>query len=222
MSTKNRNRFIVPATDSDVVVTTADTEVTEPSGEENVAQEPPAPETPQESLVEKQVAPQVVEVATPKPVAVSKAASKETTKPEGFTPVFKVELDLSSYAEAMDKTKAINPEEGGRWQYSLYNTIRGILNASSQEVFNQEWNTLLAYFNKNKDGIFNENFIFRFPEQWTGSATEFTLFRRVLYTIIQTADPKARKKALVDINMAMVSEGMTEAQRNNLFTFYQV
>ena len=173
-------------------------------------------------LVEENKETQVVhQVSTPSPdKKVSHQSS--TQKPEGFTPVFKIELDLNNYAEAMDKTKAINPEEGGRWQYSLFNTIKSILNAPDQETFNKEWNTVLNYFNKNKDGIFNENFIFRFPQNWPGSPQEFTMHRRIVYTLIQTANPKTRNKTIADINMSMVTEGMTEKQRNHLNAFYNV
>jgi hypothetical protein len=139
---------------------------------------------------------------------------------EGFKPVFKIELELSSYSEAMDKSKAINPEEGGKWQYSLFTTIRNTLSNKSQEEFNKEWNTLLLFFNKNKEGIFNEHFIFRFPEQWPGSSNEFSIFRRILFTIIQTADPKNRKKNLSEINLELVTTGLTEVQRNNILNFY--
>jgi hypothetical protein len=163
----------------------------------------------------------VHQVSTPSPdKKVSHQSS--TQNPEGFTPVFKIELDLNNYAEAMDKTKAINPEEGGRWQYSLFNTIKSILNAPDQETFNKEWNTVLNYFNKNKDGIFNENFIFRFPQNWPGSPQEFTMHRRIVYTLIQTANPKTRNKTIAEINMSMVTEGMTEKQRNHLNAFYNV
>ena len=163
----------------------------------------------------------VHKVSTPSPdKKVSHQSS--TQKPEGFTPVFKIELDLNIYAEAMAKTKAINPEEGGRWQYSLFNTIKSILNAPDQETFNKEWNTVLNYFNKNKDGIFNENFIFRFPQNWPGSPQEFTMHRRIVYTLIQTANPKTRNKTIAEINMSMVTEGMTEKQRNHLNAFYNV
>lgn len=174
------------------------------------------------SLVEQTNKAQVVhQVSTPSPE--KKVPSQPSTqKSEGFTPVFKIELDLNNYAEAMDKTKAINPEEGGRWQYSLFNTIKSILNAADQETFNKEWTTLLNYFNKNKDGIFNENFIFRFPQNWPGSPQEFTMHRRIVYTLIQTANPKTRNKTIADINMAMVTEGMTQAQRNRLNAFYNV
>lgn len=149
------------------------------------------------------------------------AAPAPTHKQEGFTPVYKVQLDLNNYAEAMDKKKSIVPEEGGKWQYSLFNTIKGVLNAKDQEEFNKEWNTALVFFHQNKDGIFNENFIFRFPAEWPGSQTEFTIFRRIVYVMLQTANAKTRKAALKDINLGMAVEGLTEAQRTKLLNFYE-
>lgn len=146
--------------------------------------------------------------------------SSHSQPQKGFKPVYKVELELIGYTEAMDKAKPMVPADGGKWQYSLFKAIKSIFLAKSQEDFNNEFNTVLSFFNKNKDGIFNEKFIFRFPENWPGSQAEYTQNRRLVYLIIQTADPKGRKKALDQINMEMVAEGMTEAQKNYLYNFY--
>ena len=162
--------------------------------------------------------------ATPEPVQKQQEApaAPVSTTEEGFKPVYKVQLDLANYAEAMDRKKSIVPEEGGKWQYSLFTTIKNVLSTKDQEQFNKEWNTALVFFHQNKDGIFNENFLFRFPEQWPGSSTEFTAFRRIAYVMIQTADAKARRKALQDINMELVVQGLKEDQRTRLLNFYQV
>lgn len=173
----------------------------------------------QSDTAEKVATPVVEQVAQPAAVA---APSVQQPKQEGFTPVYKVQLDLTNYAEHMPTDKAISPEEGGKWQYSLFSTIRGILNAKDQEEFNREWNTLLTFFFQNKDGVFNENFIHRFPHQWPGSSSEFTLHRRLITLILETADPKARRKALSTINMELVTTGMNQHQRTRLLNFYQV
>lgn len=159
------------------------------------------------------------EVAKP---AVEQPKASATQSQKGFKPVYKVELELTGYAEAMDRKNTVVPEQGGKWQYSLFKAIKSCFAAKSQEDFNNEFNTILSFFNKNKDGIFNEKFIFRFPENWPGSATEYTQNRRLVYLIIQSADHKGRKKALEQINMEMVAEGMTEAQKQMLFNFYML
>lgn len=158
----------------------------------------------------------VVESVTEQP----KASTTQNQK--GFKPVYKTELELTNYAEAMNKNNTIIPEQGGKWQYSLFNIIKSCFEAKTQEEFNREFATILNFFQKNKDGIFNEKFIFRFPENWPGSDVEYTQNRRIIYLIIQTADPKTRKKALEQINMELVSEGMPEAHKQMLFNFYQM
>lgn len=235
---KNRNRYNVSvATNSNgdqmtqqqsttEEQTSQDQELQDPQvNQEQVSQEGTSEQETavqeQQSQVTQEVT-QAVEKEIEQPALQKSSPQPSNKQPEGFTPVFKVELDLNNYAEAMDKSKAINPEEGGRWQYHLFTTIKSILNASDQETFNKEWNTVLNFFNKNKDGIFNESFIFRFPQNWPGSPQEFTMHRRVIYTLIQTANPKTRAKSLQDINMSMVTEGMTQTQRNHLNAFYNV
>lgn len=180
------------------------------------AQETTAPETVTAAPVVQETKPAEAEAAKAQP------KSSHSQPQKGFKPVYKVELELTGYAEAMDKAKPMVPADGGKWQYSLFKAIKSIFLAKSQEDFNNEFNTVLSFFNKNKDGIFNEKFIFRFPENWSGSQAEYTQNRRLVYLIIQTADPKGRKKALDQINMEMVAEGMTEAQKQMLFNFYQM
>lgn len=178
----------------------------------------------QETTAQETAAAPVVQETKPAEAEAAKAQPKSSqSQPQkGFKPVYKVELELTGYAEAMDKAKPMVPADGGKWQYSLFKAIKSIFLAKSQEDFNNEFNTVLSFFNKNKDGVFNEKFIFRFPENWPGSQSEYTQNRRLVYLIIQTADPKGRKKALDQINMEMVAEGMTEAQKQMLFNFYQM
>ena len=192
---------------------TADQEVVEQE-----AEQAPAEEVTQQAPVKEQ-APVVEKEATQ---AVKSEASQTTKSKERFTPVYKVELDLIGYAEAMDTKNAIVPEEGGRWQYSLFTSIKSVLNTADQVQFNKEWNTVLNFFHKNKHGVFNERNLFRFAEHWTGSASEYTTARRILYTLIQTADPQTRRAALASIKLDLVTEGLTEAQRVKLLNFYGV
>jgi hypothetical protein len=162
-------------------------------------------------------------VVESKPVeapVVEKQKASVSQSQKGFKPVYKVELELAGYAEAMDKKNVMVPEVGGKWQHSLFKAIKSVFAATSQETFNNEFNTILSFFNKNKDGVFNEKFIFRFPECWPGSPNEYTQNRRLVYLIIQTADPKARRKALDEINMELVAEGLPEAHKQMLFNFY--
>ena len=204
-------------------------EVAEQTGAQEEVQQAQEEQAVQQEVAEQSDATQEV-VTKEQPVvaeekvaeAVKSKASHSVQKEERFTPVYKVELDLIGYAEAMDSKKAVVPEEGGRWQYSLFTSIKNVLNTADQNQFNKEWATILNFFHKNKNGIFNEKFLFRFAEHWTGSTTEYTTARRLLFTLIQTADPKTRRTALASIKLDMVTEGLTEAQRVKLLNFYGV
>jgi len=144
----------------------------------------------------------------------------KVSKQEGFSPVHRVEFDLTSYAEAMGKDKAVDPTEGGKWQYSLLQIFKSILNNNDQSEFDKEWNTVLNFFKKNSDGIFNEYYMNRFSDNWIGSPNEYSLYRRLVYTVIQTADPKTRNKAIKDIDLGLVTEGLNEVAKTRLLTFY--
>lgn len=134
--------------------------------------------------------------------------------------VYRVEFELSMYSENMAPGKSIDPIEGGRWQFSLLTTIRGILSARDQETFNKEWNTLLAVFHENKNKLYTENYLFRFPEQWPGSELEFAFFRRIVYAALRTADPKTRKAAIKDVNLELLTSTLNQDQRNKIINFY--
>lgn len=143
-------------------------------------------------------------------------------KEEVFMAVEKVLFSLNAYKEAMDINKAVVPEEGGRWQYSLFTTLKSILSAKTQEDFNKEWATVLNFFFENKDGIFNEKFIMRFPQYWPGTDTEFNLFRNLVWLIIQTADKAKRKTNLKSINLDNIFSKLKEEEKNKLINFYQI
>lgn len=236
MSNKNRNRQPITMTNTAQIQQQSNANGTQAPQEPNQqSQDDQANESTQDNAgadqaaqsSNDQTAEKAEDKAAPAPAqekqAQPAAAPAPTkTQQQGFTPVYKVQLDLTNYAEHMAKDKTISPEEGGKWQYSLFTMIRGILNAKDQEEFNREWNTLLTFFQQNKDGIFNENFIHRFPHQWPGSTSEFTLHRRLITVILETADPKNRRKALNTINMELVTDGMNQAQRTRLLNFYEV
>lgn len=147
--------------------------------------------------------------------------SKTSTKQE-FTPVYNVQTQLVSYMEAMLPSKAIDPAEGGKWQYHLYSLFKQVLNANSQEEFNSQFNTILHFFRENKDSLFNHFYMTRFPEHFTGSDKEFKVFRSLAYLIIETCDVKTRKKNLEKINLETLTSELTEAEKQKLINFYLI
>lgn len=168
-----------------------------------------------EEVVEKQEEPQVVQ-EEPK-----KNKSAVSVEKKGFKPVYKIELELTSYMDEMNPKKPIDPEVGGKWQYSLYTILRNIFNTDSQEQFNAEFNTVLSFFHKNKknDNALSENFIYR-PYMWTGSDKDYVVFRKLIQLIIETADPKVRKSFASKVDFSRTFAEMKEQERQLLINFY--
>lgn len=164
-------------------------------------------------------APQVSESFSKKEAPVQ-AQPKQSAAPAKFQAVYRVEMELNNYLEVMGLGKSITPELGGTWQYSLYHTVKGILAAKDQVTFNAEWGTLLHFFDDNKGNVFNDKFIFRFPEYWPGSANGFTSFRRLIYLAMQTSNIQTRKTQVKDISLERATEGLQEDQKNKLINFY--
>lgn len=166
-------------------------------------------------------APQVVEEELKKSDETKKTTTTVSSDKKGFKPVYKIELELTSYMEEMNPKKPIDPEVGGKWQYSLYTILRNIFNTDSQEQFNAEFNTVLGFFHKNKksDNALSENFIYR-PYMWTGSEKEYVVFRKLIQLIIETADHKARKSFASKIDFSKTFGELKEQERQLLINFY--
>jgi len=149
------------------------------------------------------------------------SSSKSTTKKE-FIPVYDTQIQLISYMEAMLPTKIIDPIEGGKWQYHLYLVFKQVLAAKEQEEFNSQFNTILHFFKENKDSLFNFNYMFRFPEYFTGSDKEFTVFRNIAYLAIETCEPETRRKNLENINLETLTADLSETEKQKLINFYLI
>lgn len=132
-----------------------------------------------------------------------------------------VELDLANYMEAVHPSKTVTGEFGAGWQNSLYQTLKRVINNTNPDTFKVEWNTLLNFFHRHQDEMFNENFIFRFGANWKGSAKDFTAFRHLVYLAVRTADPKTRQKEARDFSINRVIQGMPVHAANNLINFYE-
>ncbi len=170
----------------------------------------------------------VVEVALqfkPKeqePAPAVKQAVKQASAPAPSSSqnVTKIEQQLVSYMDGMTPSIALDPKVGGQYQNFLFNMLRTVLNNSDQDQFRREWMTILNVFNKNKEGVFHENYIMRFPQHWNLSDSEGALFRRLIAVIIQTAAPDNRASFGSNVRLDTVVEGLNAVQKNNFLNFY--
>lgn len=174
-----------------------------------VAQEPAAVEVVKQQQI-------VVESVTP-----VKAPIVANINEEGKLDM-NVQHQLETYADNMAVGKPVDPKAGGLQQYTLYKLIKNILDTENQSEFTSKWNTLINFVNANKTKVFSENYAYRFPEQWPGSDSEYTNFRRVMAVIIATSDNTTRQAALQTLNMEKALEGLTEKQKNKIIIFYNV
>ena len=131
-----------------------------------------------------------------------------------------VERDLASYMEAVHPKQSLTDEAGGAWQSSLFQTLKRILSNPEPETFKTEWNTLLAFFHKHADEMFNENFMFRFQSTWKGSAKDYTTFRHLVYLAIRTANPQTRQQEARDIVLDRIVQGLDAQGATNLVNYY--
>lgn len=157
-------------------------------------------------------------VAQPQPApAQAKPQSKNLNKESN---VVAIEQQLISYVEEVKPSKALSPATIGQWQKSLYQLLISVLGNQDPAVFRREWNTVLNVANKNREGVFHENYIFRAPQHWGLSDQEATLFRRILSVILETANPENRQGLTNRVLLERATQGMTEVAKNNFLNFY--
>lgn len=140
------------------------------------------------------------------------------TTPTKVSTVSDLEKKLNAYVEGMATNK--DAKEVAKVQYGLFRIIRGLLATQDPEEFRKNWNTLLTFANKNRDKAFNEAQMFRGAEAWVTSDLEFTLFRRLCWLILQTADPKTRRENLRTISLNKAVEGLKQTEVNHILNFY--
>lgn len=128
----------------------------------------------------------------------------------------RVESELTALQNQLSKDKPVE----GRWQYSLLNFLKGALSASDQEVFEREWNAILGFFNKNRGGLFDVGHILRFGDNWPGSESEFSLYRRLVWTCAETSNPMTRRTNGARLHLVRAGEGLSDSAANRLVSFY--
>ena len=131
-------------------------------------------------------------------------------------PMSPVLAELVAYGQALSLKTPVE----GRWQYGLFELIKGIINTADSEVSERNWNAMLGFFFKSKGGLMTEMHILRPSANWPGSDTEFSLFRRLVWLICETSDPATRRKNTRNMNFNKLTEHMTEQARNRLIGFY--
>ena len=108
----------------------------------------------------------------------------------------------------------------GRWQYTLLELLRGVIEKEQPEGFDRVWGAVLMFFHRSKGTLFSELHILRMGDSWPGSENDFTVYRRLIHVITETASPETRQEAAKRINMAMATSHLSETGRNRLISYY--
>lgn len=153
------------------------------------------------------VAPVVTKLTQPTPAKPTVAIQSTRSR---------VESELMALYTQLDTHKPV----GGRWEFSLLLLLRGVLESGAEDVFQTEWSTVLAFFNKSKGGLFDVGHILRFGEGWPGSEMEFSLYRRLIWLCSETAAPATRKSNAKNVNLTKAVEGLSSLAVNRIVGYY--
>lgn len=128
------------------------------------------------------------------------------------------------YMDEMKPKRQMSPKDGGKNQANLYRTIRYMF-ITPNDNFAKLFSVFLAIVNEFKDTgkVFNERYLFRFPESIQLNQSETDTFWKWLQLFITTSDAKDRKYALTQVNVnKALSQNLTEDARNKIINFYNI
>ena len=58
-------------------------------------------------------------------------------------------------------------------------------------------------------------------DNWPGSDNDFSLYRRLIHVITETAAPETRRQAAKRINWSLATTHLSETGRNRLISYYE-
>ena len=130
---------------------------------------------------------------------------------------------LEEYIQNMKPNTQISWEDGHRHQYTLWKTLRLIIENTPADQFRQSWNIILMFFNKfgGRGEVFHGTKVFRFSEMWNRDEVELAAFQNLLNLIILTCNPATRKSSLKQVSLEKtLKQKFSEAGRQKVIAFY--
>lgn len=131
---------------------------------------------------------------------------------------------LFGYMEEMRPRRQMSPKDGGSHQANFYRLIRYMF-ITENVNFSKVFGVFLAVINEFKDNgkVFNERYLFRFPESIQLNQSEADTYWKWLHLFLVTSDVKDRKNALGQVNVGKaLSQNLTEEARNKIINFYNI
>jgi len=130
--------------------------------------------------------------------------------------------NFDDYLKTMALGIPIDPNDGVKKQFLLWNTIEMVLNRVSFGEFDTLWKIVLGYFHAHENGALHERAVYRFPEAWLYGQAELDTFHKMINLIKLTANPNARHSGLkqLDFNRTVADPLLSEDAKARLAVFY--
>jgi hypothetical protein len=200
---------------------TEETGTGEKAQESNTEENIPTPVA-QQVLATPSLAPAVVQKEnTGSATQVTLESVIEKIKLNGDAVSMSTVFNLESYIEKMQPGKPVEKAEIVASQVALWKTLSTFIE-KSQTNFRQTYSVVLALFEKHKDGVFNERYVFRMMSDVPLPADDLFAFQALINLIKVTAPVQGRVTALkqnVDMSRTL-SKVFSEQARQKLLDFY--
>jgi hypothetical protein len=163
-------------------------------------------------------------VSSPVVTELQPAVSPVTAAASGESlSVAAVRHDLAEYIKNMAPGKAISEKLGSFHQVRLFNVLLAVINRYSDDDFRTSMGIISELFRAEANGVFGEQYVFRFMEHVELSSPRIKLFQRLLNMFIVMAEPKSRKAALRQLNWQETLSGeITNDARNRVLNYFNV
>lgn len=162
----------------------------------------------------------VEEVKAPEPEPTPAPTPKPTPVTQEDEGIEIVEDQIQEYIDRMYPGNAHRGNEGAMLQVKLYRTIQTVLRMEGRR-FITAYSLLLKMVNENRDGVFNERYVFRYFDALNITNPERRNFERILNLLLVTCDPKTRAKATRQVDIELTMEGFRNPEMYQRITeFY--
>lgn len=168
-----------------------------------------APAVPVEAHVAVSILPEKLEAASPVPAPAEvapRASVSVQAQLDQLSAVARMLLEnVIDYTTAMAPRKPVTTEQGNLHQVSLYRSILGTIEHTSDEDFELAFTALLMLFEEHREGVFSEIYVNRFHDTMPlGAEERKTLLNMVdLFKVLGPVKGRDQAMRQVDIDRAL-------------------
>jgi hypothetical protein len=209
------NAFTTSSNQDNETVTEENVQQEEQSSTEQTVQEQVVPEVKEETPVQEEQKPSVVNTQPSTP-----SSTPSAIKMAELT----VEEMLQPYLEAMKPNRPITIQAAAEQTQSLYRIMESIFkNNDTQDKFNAAWSKFLSIVKQYREEHFHESRVYRGVPQWNLGNSAYTKFTRLIQLALETCQDGANSKFFKTINTnKFFTEGFSESDKQKIMGFYRL